>query len=155
MKKNTSRKLVTWLLVASTIWWTSGCYTMREIEKLSDAGGRDIEVSTKGHNSYTLHEWTVDTLGTIRGNVVNPAFRSVYDRGSGVTVSSGEPMYLGQYSLPRDSVATMRAEAINVPLTVATGTVVLAGAALITCFVLRLAALNTIAENAAKGLPSF
>jgi len=68
MQNRTFKSLVTWLIIASPIWWTSGCYSTREITRLEEAATGDLKVVTKGNNRYAFERWSVDSLGGISGD---------------------------------------------------------------------------------------
>jgi hypothetical protein len=65
MQNRTFKDFITWLLIASPLWWTSGC--LSEIIKPSDSGENEIEVVTKGDSVYTFLQWTSDESGAITG----------------------------------------------------------------------------------------
>lgn len=54
MQNRTFKSLVTWLIIASPIWWTSGCYSTREITRLEEAATGDLKVVTKGNNRHAF-----------------------------------------------------------------------------------------------------
>jgi len=65
MRNRTFKSLITWLLIASPLWWANGCIS--EIMKPNDSGGNEIEVVTKGDSVYTFLQWAGDESGTITG----------------------------------------------------------------------------------------
>jgi len=122
MKNGMLRATFTWLLIASPVWWMSGCYSMREIEKPSDAGKADIEVSAKGGIVYRFDGWTLDSVGTIKGH----ATWSAYD------LFRGERKFFeGQRSMPKDSIQVIRIEEFSTRSTLLAGGAVLAALALL------------------------
>jgi len=67
MKNRTLRSFITWLIIASPLWWTGGCYTYQKVTKLDEAVGSEIEVVTKGNNAYTFKRWSSDGSGGVSG----------------------------------------------------------------------------------------
>jgi hypothetical protein len=126
------RTVITWLLIACPLWWTTGCYSFVEITRIDTAeqGKHDLEITTKGHRVYVLSEWSVDSMGTIRGktNSDNPSYR-VPERWDPAASISGEPKYVETpLCVPADSVSTMRAEQLNTAQTVLASLGIVAGA---------------------------
>ena len=67
MQNRIFKRLINWLLIASPLWWTTGCYTTREITRLDEIRPV-IEVVTKGDRVYTFTAWTYDSLKGISGD---------------------------------------------------------------------------------------
>jgi hypothetical protein len=67
MQNRTFKQLISSLLIASPLWWTCGCYATREVTKLSEALGSEIEVVTMGNHVYNFTIWTSDGFGGISG----------------------------------------------------------------------------------------
>lgn len=133
MQNKTFRNLVTWLLIASPIWWISGCYTFREVAKLDEARAseREIELTTKGNSKYIFEKWSVDSSGAITGTArwPNPNYR-IPDRWD-PNAASGELKFReGPRRVPIDSVAAIKAEYFDTNMAVLAGVGITAGAAL-------------------------
>jgi hypothetical protein len=116
MRKRTLKPLITWLLIASPLWWSSACYTFQNVIKLDNAktAGRRIEVKTTGENTYIFDEWSVDSLGTIRGRAKwpNPNYR-IQERWD-PNIIIGETKYLeGPQTVFKNNIATIKAESID------------------------------------------
>jgi hypothetical protein len=70
MQNKTFKNFITWLLIASPLWWTSGCYAAREYTRLQDVPIPPIEVVTKGNVVYSFERgWRHDGSGGISGKV--------------------------------------------------------------------------------------
>ena len=65
MKNEAFKHFISWLLIASPLWWASGCIS--EIIKPNDSGENEIEVVTEGDSVYTFLQWTSDEWGAITG----------------------------------------------------------------------------------------
>ena len=70
MKNPMLRRLVAWLMIASPIWWTSGCYTMSGMASLNELNTTELQVITRGGNHYTFLRWAADSNGGISGSCV-------------------------------------------------------------------------------------
>jgi hypothetical protein len=135
----TFRSFITWLLIASPLWWTIGCYSFREVIKLDEAkeNERNIEVTTKGNSVYIFMKWSVDSLGAITGRAKwhNPNYMA-HARWD-VNAISGELQFLeGPKMIPHDSVYAIKAEYYDTGMTVLAGLGIAAGAALVAFVVL-------------------
>jgi hypothetical protein len=114
-KKQMSKTIITWLLIASPLWWTYGCYSFQETTNLIEANenGRDIEVTTNGNNTYIFEfkKWTLDTEGTIWG-------QTKWDDSSYTPPWSSHPSkYIeGNFSVPKDSIKSVAAKKPNAGL---------------------------------------
>jgi hypothetical protein len=116
-----------WILVC-----TAGCYSSREISNPVDARGSDLEIVTKGGSRYIFSEWTSDSLGGMTGTAkwLNPAYSLARSKWDSQMMTPGTPKYLEEMvSLPKDSIASISAEHLNVPLTALAGVGVAATAA--------------------------
>ena len=69
MQNRTFKDLIIWLLIASPLWWTCGCYSTREVTKPSEAVGDYLEVTLKDGKAYFFSSWTCDSSGTVSGLV--------------------------------------------------------------------------------------
>ena len=73
MTKNRKlRTIVTWLIIVSPIWWTTGCYTTREITRPDEPSERDILVETRGAQIVILLKGHLDSLGCLSGETLHP-----------------------------------------------------------------------------------
>ena len=116
-----------WILVC-----TAGCYSSREITNPVDAGGSHLEIVTKGNCRYIYSEWTSDSLGGMTGTAKwpNPAYSLPRSKWDSQVITPGTPKYVeGMISLPKDSIAAMSTEELNIPLTALAGVGVAATAA--------------------------
>jgi len=111
MKSRRFRSFISLLLIASPLWWTSGCYTSHQITNPADAVGTPVEITTKGGNHHTLVEWSVDSSGNILGSgaFVVP-----------LTVQSAAGTVKQQPStfIPKDSIAAIHVQRVNGAMTV-------------------------------------
>lgn len=126
MQNGTFKSFIMWLLVASPIWWTCGCYTAREVTKVNEVEGSEIEVTTKGDNVYIFKTWKSDGCGGISGQA-----KWLDPPSGGLWAEYVE----GKTSLPLDSIKIVVARDPNVGLSVITALgvgVALVGVALIT-----------------------
>jgi hypothetical protein len=136
MQNTTLRHLVTWLLIASPLWWTCGCYSFLEINfpRESTQEARALKVTTKGQLTYVFSDWTIDSLGNIRGKTIqsNPSYMTPHwwDLSNNVTK---EPEYLIlEQRVWADSIAEVKgeyfdlAETVLAGLGIATGVVIVA-----------------------------
>jgi hypothetical protein len=104
MKNRTFRSIITLLIIASPLWWTSGCYTTKEVTRLSEEEGSAIEVVTKRNNVYVFKTWTHDGYGSISGeaNWIDPSS------------PRWSPTYLhGTIALPSDSINIIITKKVN------------------------------------------
>jgi hypothetical protein len=109
MRRKSFRKTITWLLIASPLWWIGGCYTMTNIDISAASRNQDIEVTTKSQSTYTFHEWKIDSLRTLQGTAAwkNPRY---------TWLSISETKYLrGRRAVPLDSIVTIRSSELSVP----------------------------------------
>ena len=67
MQNRFFKHFISWLLIASPLWWTTGCYTRTEITKVDDAVLDGLHVITRGGDHYVLHRWAWDSAGGIKG----------------------------------------------------------------------------------------
>jgi hypothetical protein len=96
------KHFISWLLIASPLWWTAGCYTRTAITNLDDAALDGLHVITNGGNHYLFHRWSWDSAGGIRGE---ETLRSTTWQGISVSRELA-PM------LPRDSIARTYSETL-------------------------------------------
>jgi hypothetical protein len=101
MQNKTFKLLISWLLIASPLWWTTGCHTTREIAKLDEIN-REIDVVTKGNRVYTFTAWAYDSLKGISGDALSVA-RSIrlWDDGEDQN---------GRLTLQRDNIKSVTLE---------------------------------------------
>jgi hypothetical protein len=101
MKNRTFKHFVTWLLIASPLWWTTGCRSTREFTRLDELPRPEIEVVTKGNAVYEFTEWTYDSLMGISGESawIDKSLPVWYSRYSE-----------GHISLARDSIKSVTVE---------------------------------------------
>ena len=137
------KSLISWLLIASPLCWTSGCYALREITQLEEAEaiGGQIEVTTKRSDAYTFDKWKIDSLGNVKGRAKrkNPSYKVSHKWDESGFVRD-EPEFLeGPHSVPKDSVEAIRAEYLNVPLTILAGAGATIGAAVFVSVVIFVA----------------
>lgn len=114
MKNRRFRKLVTMFLIASPIWWTTGCYSSYQATGPADVSGTPIQITTKGNNHYAFAEWTVDSSGNIRGYA--PFVMPVSVRPADDNIKLQLPLQL----IPKDSIAAIHVQQVNVGATVLT-----------------------------------
>jgi hypothetical protein len=122
MQNKTLKHLITWLVIANPLWWTSGCYTVSNVEKLDKSGRFELVVSTKGKSRYDFRTWSVDSIGSIKG----AGTRSVYD-----TFRGERRFDQGTFSIPRDSISSIGEKHFDVGLTLLA---VVGGAATVALF---------------------
>jgi hypothetical protein len=67
MQNSTLKELVSWLIIASSLWWTSGCYTSNDIMKSDEPRRPEILVETKSGHTISLFQGYLDSLGGISG----------------------------------------------------------------------------------------
>jgi hypothetical protein len=109
MQNRTIRELVTWLIIASPLWWTSGCYTTKELTNPTQMFESpnpfpEIEVITKGNHKYVFLTWFLDTGGTITGQATLMDHYRWFDYGSKEYASRSN------FSLPLDSIKSVTLE---------------------------------------------
>jgi hypothetical protein len=121
MRNKMLKSFLSWLLIASPLWWTTGCESIRAVEKLSDAQGEEIHVLTKDKRSYTFVQWKADSAGSIRGIAKwkDPSYFTW----------EPSPLITGERVVPSDSIASVCVKHANVPVFVVSIVGVLAFAA--------------------------
>jgi hypothetical protein len=122
MNKRRFRIVVTMILIASPIWWTSGCYSSYQITSPGEAADTPIEITTKGNNHYAFAEWTADSSGNIRGFA--PFVVPVAVRSGGGTITQQQPVQI----VPKDSIAAIHVQRVNVGATILTAILTTAAA---------------------------
>jgi hypothetical protein len=121
MKNRGFRKLVTMFLIASPLWWTTGCHSSYQVTGPAEVSGTPIQITTKGNNHYTFAEWFADSSGNIRGYapfVMPVAVQSDYGK-----FKQQLPLQL----IPKDSIAAIHVQRVNVGATVLTVILTTAG----------------------------
>jgi hypothetical protein len=110
------RQCITWLLIASPLWWMCGCYS--EVTHLSEAVGTKIKVVTKGDKVYTFERWSSDGFGGISGNAEWL-----------VASSKNSPSHYanGHLTLPIDSIRSVSTKDSNTGLYVVAATTISVG----------------------------
>jgi len=106
MQKITFNHLITWLLIASPLWWAAGCYTSHQVAKVQDVQGYEIEVTTKGDITYTFSNWRSDSSGTISGKAEKIDY---YDPYLGRTTKNIEQ----PVTIHADSIVAVRATKLD------------------------------------------
>jgi hypothetical protein len=101
IQNKTLKRLITWVVVASPLWWTNGCYTFVEITKLDEVarGNSELEITTEGNRVHVVSNWSVDSMGTVRVNSksINPSYR-VPERWDSTASVAGESKILRRRS---------------------------------------------------------
>jgi hypothetical protein len=98
MENRTFKHIMIWLLIASPVWWTSGCYTTREFTKLDEVNC-EIEVVTKNKRTYTFTAWTYDSLKGISGDA--------HWLVESISPWDDSEDHYGRLALPRDDIRTI------------------------------------------------
>jgi hypothetical protein len=135
MKNRRFRNFISLLLIASPLWWTSGCYSSLQITNPADVAGTAIEITTKGNHHHTLKEWSVDSSGNISGSgafVVPLTVRSI-----GGTVKQQPSTFI-----PKDSIAAIHVQRVNVGSTALIVIIATAGAVAVAYVLFCLSAAN-------------
>jgi hypothetical protein len=105
MRPNCVHTFVTWLIIASPLWWIGGCSSTRLAGNLvAEDPNNSIEVRTKSRCTYELSTWKLDERGNIAGegmqvftrgvsggNLLATHFRGVIAPDSVATVLITEP----------------------------------------------------------------
>ena len=73
MQNKTFKHFISWLLIASPLWWSTGCYSTREFIKQDEPGECNVCVVTKGGRSLELSEASFDSRGSVCGVVLKEA----------------------------------------------------------------------------------
>lgn len=124
MKAPFVRRVVSVLLIISTLWWTSGCYTTRQFTNLDELRTAEdshkkeqIEVITKQNRRLVLAEWHVDSTRALNGVAVSRSLN--YSSGD-----VGQIRYITQCAvrIPADSVNVISIDEFNTGLTLLAAT---------------------------------
>lgn len=101
MQNKNFKDIITWILIASPLWWTSGCYSTREVTKPSEAVGDYLEVTSKAGKAYYFYGWTCDSTGSISGTAGSVKYEDPYYGWTTTRIQQ-------RVTIPADSIATIQ-----------------------------------------------
>jgi hypothetical protein len=126
MKRQKFSSVIALILLASPVWWTTGCYSNYQITSPAEAADKPIEITTKGKNHYVFTEWSADSSGNIQGRA--PFVVPVAIRSDGAIKQQLPSQYV-----PKDSIAAIYTQSVSVGSTILA--VILTAAGVVAAFI--------------------